>query len=68
MPVSTLGPEVELNSFSTLLPCLPALRPGVAGPHLLPKILNTEAVRVYKPNLDRNLIGVQNRKRTVIYQ
>ncbi len=37
------------------------------GPHVLPNYL-TEPVRVYKPNLDRNLIGVQNRKRTIIYQ
>jgi hypothetical protein len=46
-------------SFSTLFPF---------GPHLYPKILNTEPVHIYMPNLDRNLIGVQNRKRTVIYQ
>ena len=37
------------------------------GPHLSPKFL-TEAVRTYYPNLNRNLIGVQNRKRTIIYQ
>jgi hypothetical protein len=48
-------------SFSTLF---------TFGPHLYPKILNTvrSAVHIYMPNLDRNLIGVQNRKRTVIYQ
>ena len=39
------------------------------GPHLKsdPKFLS-EPVRVYKPKLDRNLIGVQNRNRTIIYQ
>lgn len=37
------------------------------GPHLAPKFL-TEPLRVYKPNLNRNLIGVDNRNRTVIYQ
>jgi group I intron endonuclease len=37
------------------------------GPHILPKYLN-KPVRVYKPNLDRNLIGTDNRNRTVIYQ
>ena len=37
------------------------------GPHLLPKFL-TKPVRIYSPNLNRNLIGVQNRKRTIIYQ
>jgi hypothetical protein len=37
------------------------------GPHLKPEYLN-EPVRIYKPNLDRNLIGVENRNRTIIYQ
>jgi hypothetical protein len=37
------------------------------GPHLVPKFLN-KPIRVYSPNLNRNLIGVQNRKRTIIYQ
>jgi hypothetical protein len=37
------------------------------GPHLLPEYL-TKPVRVYKPNLNRNLIGVENRGRTLIYQ
>jgi hypothetical protein len=39
------------------------------GPHLLPKFLTAEhPVRIYYPNLNRNLIGVQNRKRIIIYQ
>jgi hypothetical protein len=52
---------ITTTSFSTLFPF---------GPHLEPQILNTvrSAVHVYTPNLNRNLIGVQNRKRTVIYQ
>lgn len=37
------------------------------GPNLKPKIL-TEPVRSYSPKLNRNLIGVENRKRTIIYQ
>ena len=37
------------------------------GPHLIPKFL-TEPLRVYMPKLNRNLIGVENRNRTVIYQ
>ena len=37
------------------------------GPHILPEFL-TEPVRVYKPNLNRNFIGVENRNRTVVYQ
>ena len=37
------------------------------GPHLVPKFL-TEPLRVYTPNLNINLIGVENKNRTVIYQ
>jgi hypothetical protein len=37
------------------------------GPHILPEFLN-KPVRIYQPNLDRNLIGVENRNRTIIYQ
>lgn len=37
------------------------------GPHIFPEYL-TQPVRIYKPNLDRNLIAVENRNRTVIYQ
>jgi len=60
---------VELNSlinneiFWSL--SLIAIKPY--GPHILPEYL-TQPVRIYKPNLDRNLIGVENRNRTVIYQ
>jgi heme/copper-type cytochrome/quinol oxidase subunit 1 len=37
------------------------------GPHILPEFLN-KPVRIYKPNIDRNLIGIENRNRTIIYQ
>lgn len=37
------------------------------GPQLEPVFLS-QPVRVYQPNLNRNLIGVENRGRTVIYQ
>jgi group I intron endonuclease len=58
---------VELNSLMNdfLIFSLIAIKPY--GPHLLPEYL-TQPVRVYKPNLNRNLIGVENRNRTVIYQ
>jgi heme/copper-type cytochrome/quinol oxidase subunit 1 len=45
----------------SLLPIMPS------GPHILPEFLN-KPVRIYKPNLDRNLIGIENRNRTIIYQ
>ncbi len=38
------------------------------GPHLKPVFL-VEPIRLYKnPNLERNLIGLQNKKRSIIYQ
>jgi cytochrome c oxidase subunit 1 len=37
------------------------------GPYILPEFLN-KPVRIYKPNFDRNLIGIENRNRTIIYQ
>jgi len=37
------------------------------GPYLLPNFLGNP-LRIYLPILNRNLIGVENRKRTVIYQ
>ena len=37
------------------------------GPQLLPKFL-VKPVRSYLPKLNRNLIGVENRNRTIIYQ
>jgi heme/copper-type cytochrome/quinol oxidase subunit 1 len=43
------------------------IKPAFAGPHILPKFLNNP-IRVYKPNLNRNLIGIENKNRTIIYQ
>ena len=37
------------------------------GPHILPNFL-TKPVRIYKPKLDKNRIGIENKNRTVIYQ
>lgn len=37
------------------------------GPHLIPKFLK-DPIRIYQPNLDRNLIGKENKNRTIIYQ
>ncbi len=37
------------------------------GPFLQPHFLN-KPIRIYTPKLNRNLIGVENRKRTIIYQ
>jgi hypothetical protein len=68
---------VEINSLinNEIFLSLIAIKPY--GPHIFPEYL-TQAprlgknppspVRIYKPNLDRNLIAVENRNRTVIYQ
>jgi heme/copper-type cytochrome/quinol oxidase subunit 1 len=62
---------VEINSLINFseakILSLIAIKPY--GPHILetPEYL-TQPVRIYKPNLDRNLIAVENRNRTVIYQ
>lgn len=37
------------------------------GPHLLPLFLKNP-IRLYLPKLDRNLIGIENRNRIIIYQ
>jgi len=37
------------------------------GPYLKPRFLK-EPVRLYEPKLNRNLIGVENRNRAIIYQ
>ena len=67
--ISLLFINVESNSLffyihSAGLSLLP-IKPF--GPHILPEFLN-KPVRIYKPNLDRNLIGIENRNRTIIYQ
>ena len=31
-------------------------------------VILKKPVRIYKPNLDRNLIGIENKNRTIIYQ
>jgi Cytochrome C and Quinol oxidase polypeptide I len=58
---------VEINSLinNEFFLSLIAIKPY--GPHVFPEYL-TQPVRIYKPNLDRNLIAVENRNRTVIYQ
>jgi len=58
---------VEINSLinNEIFLSLIVIKPY--APHNLPEYL-TRPVRIYKPNLDRNLIGVENKNRTVIYQ
>lgn len=41
--------------------------PIIFGPHISPNFL-TKPVRIYKPKLDRNRIGIENKNRTIIYQ
>lgn len=60
--------EVILNNnlFCAVVPCnIITIFPY--GPYLKPEFLK-EPIRLYKPKLNRNLIGVENRKRAIIYQ
>ncbi len=54
------------NNFTSVISSLVVVTPFY-GPHLLPIFLG-KPLRIYTPNLNRNLIGLENRKRTVIYQ
>jgi len=58
---------VVFNSLmnNDILLSLIAIKPY--GPHIFP-VYFALPVRIYKPNLDRNLIAVENRNRSVIYQ
>ena len=38
------------------------------NPGLQTAVFLNKPVRIYKPNLDRNLIGIENKTRTIIYQ
>ncbi|KIN92629.1 hypothetical protein M404DRAFT_172884, partial [Pisolithus tinctorius Marx 270] len=55
----------SLNIFDCISVSVIFIKPF--GPHILPEYFN-KPVRVYKPNLDRNLIGIDNKNRTIIYQ
>lgn len=56
------------NFVSTFIILSKDLKNFPFGPHLKPYFLK-EPVRLYlNPNLDRNLIGLQNKKRSIIYQ
>lgn len=57
--------ENFINSVALLSLPLVNLKPY--GPHISPFYLN-EPLRLYKPYLDRNLIGIENKGRTIIYQ
>lgn len=63
--INNLFTELE-NIFylNTILNIYPII---YSGPKTKPKFLN-DPVRIYYPNLDINLIGKENKKRTVIYQ
>ena len=61
---SALGSTYSFNTYKLYS----TIKPGIAyAPHLVPKFL-TEPLRIYTPNLNINLIGVENKNRTVIYQ
>jgi group I intron endonuclease len=60
---------VENNSFNLYIHILSLLPLKPFGPHIYPKSLYlNKPVKIYKPNLDRNIIGIENREKTLIYQ
>jgi len=61
--------NVDSNNFvySTNIFLTLNIIPITFGPHISPNFL-TKPVRIYKPKLDKNRIGIENKNRTVIYQ
>ena len=62
--------SIHILSLLPIKPFGPHIFPvaeGKAAPPKEAEFLN-KSVRIYKPNLDRNLIGIENRNRTIIYQ
>lgn len=57
----------SIGFYSGIIQALSIITIPTFGPHIEPKFLNNP-IRVYKPNLDRNLIGIENKNRTLIYQ
>lgn len=56
-----------MNDYVIYILSLPLISLKPYGPHIKPIYLN-DPVRLYKPNLDRNLIALENKGRTIIYQ
>jgi hypothetical protein len=61
---------IHFNIVLSILP--PLFSTNYNGPHLKPIILRNslklDPIRLYLPKLDRNLIGKENKNRTIIYQ
>jgi hypothetical protein len=64
---------VTANSLKIYIQYLSLFPIKPFGPHIFPaakqgEVFLKKPVRIYQPNLDRNLIGIENRNRTIIYQ
>jgi heme/copper-type cytochrome/quinol oxidase subunit 1 len=55
------------NNFKLYIQFLSLFPIKPFGPHILPEFIK-KPVRIYLANFDRNLIGIENRNRTIIYQ
>nr|YP_203343.1 orf283 [Zancudomyces culisetae]AAW49510.1 orf283 [Zancudomyces culisetae] len=53
--------DISINDMLSITPIY------YYGPYIYPKFFK-KPIRIYSPKLDRNLIGVENRKRIIIYQ
>ena len=63
--INILFTELDTNFYlNTVLSISPII---YNGPKIKPKFLK-DPVRIYYPNLDINLIGKENKKKTIIYQ
>ena len=56
---------IDISSITFQSLSLIVLKPY--GPHIKPRYLK-EPIRIYTPNLNQNLIGKENKNRTIIYQ
>lgn len=65
--MSEIASNLTLNNLNNNMDFIFNLASITYGPLLKPEFLNNP-IRIYKPNLNRNLIGVENKKRTIIYQ
>ena len=56
------------SDWSVIDPLFSLSTNSILGPYInIPELFSKNAIRIYKLKLNRNLIGIENRDRTVIY-
>jgi len=67
--LNILEPAIYINIVLSISTPLATPARAYYGPHLNPIFLcEADPIRLYQPKLDRNLIGIENKNRTIIYQ